>query len=227
MKYALVSMREDCNETYLETRDGLDRRWCEWFSRNDIIPVPVQNCAKFVKPLFHQVKPSLVILTGGNDISEGPGTSYSDPRNLTEQALISSAINSGTPIFGVCRGLQYIYHYFTGIDPTVISKKPEDQIQHVGSRHIVRFSETFVAVAGSDATVVNSYHAYGLWREEIQEPFMPVAWSDDGVVEGIVHRSAPIAAVQWHPERGAEDRDLSSKIVQHLLLGNVFWKSKV
>lgn len=46
--------------------------------------------------------------------------------------------------------------------------------------------------------------------------------SDDGCVEAVRHRAAPIAAVQWHPERDGDN--LQSQLDRNLLCTTLGWK---
>ena len=65
----------------------------------------------------------LRLLTGGED----PGTS--PPRDDTERALLDWAIGDRLPVFGVCRGLQFVQRYFGG------ELVACDRERHVARRH--------------------------------------------------------------------------------------------
>ncbi len=47
--------------------------------------------------------------------------------------------------------------------------------------------------------LVNSAHHQGVDR--LGEGLVPAAWAPDGTLEGLEHRSLPVAGVQFHPER--------------------------
>ena len=47
---------------------------------------------------------------------------------------------------------------------------------------------------------------------------LPIAWAEDGVVEGLVHPDHPFAlAVQWHPELQVGDEPLQRRLFAALV----------
>jgi putative glutamine amidotransferase len=131
-----------------------------------------------------------LILTGGNDVGDAK------IRDDTESCVISYAIEKDLPIFGVCRGLQMIQHYYDG--PISIC----DKIRHVANTHTVSFIKPLTNVIKPDSQVdVNSYHTQAVSVDDLVSTLEPFAISEDGWVEGIYHRKNKITAVQWHPER--------------------------
>lgn len=54
------------------------------------------------------------------------------------------------------------------------------------------------ALAGA-APTVNSYHHQAV--DGIALSLHAAAWADDGTVEAVIHETAPLLGVQWHPER--------------------------
>ena len=61
---------------------------------------------------------------------------------------------------------------------------------------------------------VNSYHRFGILREELNPALIPFAMTDDGWVEGMRSANGKIRAVMWHPERGRPFRHLDRRIVR-------------
>ena len=94
-----LSMRVAEAENYIERRDSISHDWIERLNSWNYMPVPVPNGGNPVA-LLRELKPSLLILTGGDDLGLFP------ERDATEKKLLGAAMQSGTPVLGVCRGLQ-------------------------------------------------------------------------------------------------------------------------
>jgi para-aminobenzoate synthetase len=122
-------------------------------------------------------------------ISAGPGR----PENPRDFGISREAIRQfDGPLFGVCLGMQGIGEaYGTGVQyaPEAYHGRVS-QILHNGSRLFTGVPQHFSAVR---------YHSLILPRpvaDELEE----IAWTADGLVMGIRHRTKPIWAVQFHPE---------------------------
>lgn len=173
-----------------------------------------------------------LLLTGGGDIdpmlyrdvingSETPNWS----RDHLETAQFHRARANGLPIFGICRGLQFlnvamggslVQHLPTAEDHTNAAVKESRS-------HLVQISAESVLARivdperpNSDLVVgVNSYHHQGISPERLAPGLVATATTEapDGsrsvVVEGIetlATRSGHefVVGVQWHPERKAD-----------------------
>lgn len=152
-----------------------------------------------------------LVITGGQDISPqlwgGPAECVKGPVDMTrdssESVLIAAALESGTPLLGVCRGAQLINVVLGG---TLVGDLPSSVIDHtaqgqpVGARtHQVTFSEDSLSrqLYGT-TTTVNSLH-----HQAVDRPgagVTVVGRADDGVVEAFEVVGKPVLAVQWHPE---------------------------
>lgn len=198
MRRVGLTMRVVRAEGYAEQRDALAWDWARFLGEAipDCIWMPLPNVGGGVVDHVRSWGLDALILTGGNDVGEVP------LRDETEQALISLAIEESLPLLGVCRGLQLIQGHFGG----VIRSCPREA--HVGTRHAILCGHTS---ASPGQRVVNSYHAFGVRAEELAPELAVAAVSEDGWAEAFVHRSAPVAAVQWHPERTpvADPQDVS------------------
>jgi gamma-glutamyl-gamma-aminobutyrate hydrolase PuuD len=179
----LISMRITAEVSYNETRDSISHDWMEFAKEFNFVPILIPNSAEIVKEYFDLGACGL-ILTGGesfqNDIK------YS-ARDETEIDLIKSAIKKGLPIFGVCRGLQVLNSFFGG-DCVKIPHR-----SHVGQHNL--------NIVSGQSIRINSFHEEGITETGLADDLVPFAFSDDGFVEGVRHRTLPIIAVQWHPER--------------------------
>jgi putative glutamine amidotransferase len=126
-----------------------------------------------------------IIFTGGNTLSGYGGDA--PERDETEKVLLDCAIKKGIPVYGLCRGMQFILDYF--------GYRLEPVEGHVAVRHKVGG-----ALANRE---VNSYHNYGALISEMDSGSVldVLAVSEDGVVESVKHKEYPILATMWHPER--------------------------
>lgn len=136
-----------------------------------------------------------------------------DPRrDRLTMALVRAAIESGTPLLGVCRGLQEInvalggslyqqLHTETG---RLDHREPEtdDLEAQFAERHDVMLTpgSAFAQWAGGLTARVNSLHAQGI--RELAPGLVAEAHAPDGLVEGVRVADAKAFAygVQWHPE---------------------------
>jgi anthranilate synthase len=137
----------------------------------------------FPHDAFDDVKPHLVVL------SPGPGT----PSDFDVAGTIEALVRRRIPAFGVCLGLQGMVEYFGGVlgvlDPPVHGKP--SRIQVLGGRLFTGFPREFVA---------GRYHSLYALRDKLPAVLEVTAQTDDGVVMAVEHRTAPLAAVQFHPE---------------------------
>lgn len=107
------------------------------------------------------------------------------------------------PIFGICRGLQMINIFFGG---TLIQHIPtagdhtRDREHDRDRAHMTHAAPgSFLAELYGERFVSNSSHHQAVGQ--LGEGLEAVQWSEDGVVEGLRHRTLPVWGVQWHPER--------------------------
>jgi putative glutamine amidotransferase len=140
-------------------------------------------------------------------------TDLLDPRrDALTMALVPAAIASGTPLFGVCRGLQEMnvalggsLHQQLHSEPGLMDhREPEhpDLAVQFATRHEVRLApgSAFAQWAGGTTAMVNSLHAQGIKR--LGNRLVAEAFAPDGLVEGVrvSEASAFAFGVQWHPE---------------------------
>ena len=147
-----------------------------------------------------------LLLTGGPDIEPARYHQETDPlcgpldleRDAEEWALLDAFVKAGKPVFGICRGLQVINTFFGG---TLYQDLPSRLgVQHSGGVvHSLAIEEgSFLFPLYGRESVSNSYHHQSIDR--VAEGFAVAARSGE-IVEAIEHRSMPVAAVQYHPER--------------------------
>jgi anthranilate synthase component 2 len=121
-------------------------------------------------------------------VSPGPGR--------PEDAGVSCALierNTEIPLLGVCLGHQALGAVFGGRvsrAPTLMHGKTSE-IMHDGRGLFTGLSNPFVATR---------YHSLAVERDAMPADLRVTAWTADGIVMGLVHRTRPLAGVQFHPE---------------------------
>ncbi|MCX7045531.1 MAG: aminodeoxychorismate/anthranilate synthase component II [Candidatus Sumerlaeota bacterium] len=97
------------------------------------------------------------------------------------------------PMLGVCLGHQGIGHVFGG---DVVRAK---EVVH-GKTSLVRHNGQTIFRGVSNPMVATRYHSLVIDRATMPECLEITAWTDDGVVMGVKHRTLPVWGVQFHPE---------------------------
>src|SRR5690606_23671811 len=131
------------------------------------------------------------VLTGGNDLAVLPGADRPAPeRDRTERAILDHAAQAGTPVLGVCRGMQMMNDYLGG------RLTPVDG--HVAVRHPLRMAADSPFVLPDE---VNSFHNWAVPEDGLGRDLSVLVWAGDGVVEAVWHARLPWLGIMWHPER--------------------------
>jgi gamma-glutamyl-gamma-aminobutyrate hydrolase PuuD len=153
------------------------------------------------------------VLLGGGDVDPSqygadphPAVYGPDPqRDRFEIALIRVADLARAPMLAICRGAQVMNVAFGGTLFQHLPDVPGLRAHGIPSQggpvfHEVKVSESSRLASASREAVLTgvSHHHQGLDR--LGEGLVPVAWSDDGLVEAVERRDGWMVAVQWHPE---------------------------
>jgi len=177
--------------------------------------VPSGISAEGVKVLLNKVDG--ILLTGGGDIAierfagePHPRVEGVDPdRDMLELALLQTAVESGKPFLGICRGFQVVNvalggTLYTDIQdqlPGAIKHDYDSDSQRQFLAHTIRLEKTssLAAILGQAEINVNSLHHQG--AKDLAPGLKPSAYAPDGLVEGLELPGHPFGvAVQWHPE---------------------------
>jgi gamma-glutamyl-gamma-aminobutyrate hydrolase PuuD len=137
-------------------------------------------------------------------------------RDAGELALLQGALERDMPVLAICRGVQ-VLNVARGGDivqhlPEVVGHESHREQHGTFSDHGVTIEggSRLCSLLGDDAPVKSSHHQ-GLGR--VGEGLRPVAWADDGTVEGLEDPDKRFAlGVLWHPEAG-EDMKLFQAFV--------------
>ena len=142
------------------------------------------------------LKPDAVLL------SPGPCT----PNEAGVCLPLLAAAPDDLPIFGVCLGHQSIGQAFGGqvIRAKTLMHGKTSPIHHNGDGIFAGLRDGFIAAR---------YHSLAVLDDPLPEALQATAWTDDGEIMGLRHRTRPIFGVQFHPESIATEGG-------HQLLGN-------
>ena len=97
------------------------------------------------------------------------------------------------PILGVCLGHQAIGAAFGG---TIIRA----QVLMHGKTSVITTTQQGVFADLPRQFTVNRYHSLAIERSTCPEDLMVTAWTDDGEIMGVRHKTLDIEGVQFHPE---------------------------
>ncbi|HTI20328.1 MAG TPA: aminodeoxychorismate/anthranilate synthase component II, partial [Kutzneria sp.] len=146
---------------------------------NGTPPTVVRNDVEWAKIPLH--------MFDGIVVSPGPGS----PDRARDFGVSADAIlHSGLPVLGVCLGHQGICHLFGGR----VTHAPSPMHGRVSA---VRHTGDGVFAGLPSPFNVVRYHSLAV--TDLPDDLEEVAWTEDGVVMGVRHRTKPIWGVQFHP----------------------------
>jgi anthranilate synthase/aminodeoxychorismate synthase-like glutamine amidotransferase len=122
-------------------------------------------------------------------ISPGPG----NPDQAGISLELIRRVPRDLPLLGVCLGHQALGQAFGGKvvrAPSLMHGKTSE-IEHDGRGLFAGLPRPFTATR---------YHSLVVARETVPDELEVSAWTADGVVMGLRHRSRPLEGVQFHPE---------------------------
>lgn len=173
-----------------------------------------------------------LLLSGGGDIDARvygeqphPNNKRQDhARDKMELEAIGTALEMGTPIFGICRGIQTLNVALSGTlvqdIPTQVTGACKHYVREGSSAtaHNIDIDESslLARVLATGRTSVNSRHHQAV--RDLGEDLQVNCTSRDGVIEGIEAADGrPILAVQCHPEDCADRYPMFQKLFDWLV----------
>ncbi len=172
-----------------------------------------------------------LLLSGGADVHPAIYGKESDTsrcgfidieRDAYELAAYKRARETGMPVLGICRGLQYINVMEGG---TLFIDLPTDKntgnLHRIGdedwSEHRVKIVEGSMLdgyLSDNEAMVASNHHQ-GI--EHLAHTLRPIAYSEDSLIEAFETKQNDgnfLLAVQWHPEWVEHGNTFSQKIAR-------------
>ena len=162
-----------------------------------------------------------LLLAGGGDVDPGrygaephPKTYGIDPdRDDMELTLLATALRLGLPTLAICRGMHVLnvacggtlQQHLPDVEGRDAHGDPTAGRLVVHGVDITAESRLGVALGRRRLAGCVSHHHQAV--ERMGAGLVPVAWSDDGLVEALeLPPGEPwLVAVQWHPEANAAD----------------------
>jgi anthranilate synthase component 2 len=122
-------------------------------------------------------------------ISPGPAT----PNEAGVSLALIERFAGRVPILGVCLGHQAIGQAFGGrvIRARSLMHGKTSPIEHAGAGVFAGLPNRFSATR---------YHSLAVERSSLPDCLEVTAWTADGEIMGLRHRTLPIEGVQFHPE---------------------------
>lgn len=206
-------------------------RWGVWDMRAALLPEAYPRLVQAAGGLAAMLPPDVpeaaasvvarldgLVVAGGADVEPERYGAAPDPRtgpparerDAWELALIDAALASGTPLLGICRGMQLLNVALGG-----------SLVQHLDGHTagVGRFgAHTVKPVPGTryaslvpEATEVPTYHHQAVDR--LGRGLEPSAYAEDGTVEALeLPGGAWALGVQWHPEMGEDARVMAGLV---------------
>ena len=118
------------------------------------------------------------------------------PCSPTEAGISVAAIKEfagKVPLLGVCLGHQSIGAAFGG---DIVRAK---QLMH-GKTSLIHHLDQGVFAGLPNPFTATRYHSLAIRRETLPDCLTVTAWTDDGEIMGVRHKTLEIEGVQFHPE---------------------------
>lgn len=146
-------------------------------------------------------------------------------RDETDMMLLASAEAKRLPVLAICFGIQSLNVYRGGTLIQDIASEVKEPLKHMQGdvfwrrSHSINITEDslIARLAGSTHTTVNSHHHQAV--DIVGRDLEPIAWATDGIVEAVINTRPDqfVLGVQWHPEVGWQNDNLSQSIFRHFI----------
>ena len=122
-------------------------------------------------------------------ISPGPCT----PKEAGISNEVILRFGTETPTLGVCLGHQCIGDAYGG------TVGGAGEIMH-GKMSTIHHDDTGVFAGLPNPFEAIRYHSLAIYKDDMPEDLEVTAWTDNGIVMGVRHKSHPVEGIQFHPE---------------------------
>ncbi len=231
MKNILVTQRAKKNKYGCDV-DVLEQAYVSYLEKFEVRLILIPNSTSQLAKYFDiNLQIHGIILSGGNDVSpelyggdDKLSSDISTARDHCEKKVLDIAIKKKIPVFGICRGLQFINVYFGGRINQDIHQKHGDTHRPAQDHKLIIKENSIIDSLSSKGLTTNSFHNQGVFVEDLSVSLKTFVVEEAvGLVEGLYHPHLPIAAVQWHPERG-DTRPLDTLLTKSFLARKLFWQ---
>lgn len=227
----LISQRQIQNK-YGDWMDCLENNYTTFLEDKGFELITVPNATLNITNFLNSKKFYGIVLTGGENINpfyyggKTKKNSYSKDRDRIELSLLNYAVNHRIPVLGICRGMQLLNIYFKGKLIQNIALIDNNKTHKAVKFHRIKIVNSEISINLKNNFIdVNSYHNQGVTLPKLGENLKPFAIFEElNLVEGLFHKSLPIAGIQWHPERSNTSKLLDDLIFDGFLNKKLFWK---
>ena len=133
-----------------------------------------------------------------NELNTGLSLDIDERIDEVDIQVIQYATMHKIPLLGICRGIQAInccFHFPFYQDITKANKSHTVK-DHMHS--VLRVNETPLSKLLPKEFMVNSFHHQAVCK--VPDDFI-ITYMHEDIIEAIEHKTLPIYAFQWHPER--------------------------
>ena len=107
--------------------------------------------------------------------------------------IVRTAVETGTPLLGVCLGHQAIAEAFGAVVTNA------EELMHGKTSRVVHDEDAMFAGVPSTFTATR-YHSLEVVDGTVPAELLVTARTEGGVIMAVRHREAPVFGVQFHPE---------------------------
>ena len=177
----------------------LDLSWINFFKNKvDLITWNPKN-----KKFNYKFAFDGIVISGGNDLYSIKKNKENFIRDQFEIKLLKFGIKNSLPIIAVCRGFQFVNHYFGGD-----FQKTQN---HVKKNKKIEFKKNLLFFQKNQILNVNSYHNYKI--KNLSNNFINIAQANDGSTEIAYSKKFKILGLMFHPERKNVSQSNINKLI--------------